>query len=102
MWSLFTITLPTISWLFLLVGAISVIALRESQHKQKALLIISVACFFLLGLLRMEIASWSFGVSELSDDVGEVVVLQGDVIHEPDSRNDFSISISARATRSFG
>lgn len=87
--SLFAITLPAISWLFLLVGAIGIIALRECQQKRRVFFLIATSCFLLLGFLRMEIASWKFGVSGLADYVGTVVVLQGVVIHEPDIREQF-------------
>jgi competence protein ComEC len=47
-----------------------------------------IIVFFALGLLRVEVANWSFGHSALETEVGESVTLEGIISREPDVREN--------------
>lgn len=84
---LFPVSLPAITWMFLVVGGLALLGVKEQQLvSRNFFLVVFCATAFLVGLLRTEIASWSFGVSELTLHVGEEVVLEGVVSKEPDVR----------------
>jgi competence protein ComEC len=80
-------SLPSITWLFLLVGGGLLITLKENLlFSGKAFLVLLCVTFFSLGLLRMEVASWAFGHSSLVSSVGQEITIEGTVSKEPDVR----------------
>ena len=81
-------SLQVITWLCLIAFGLVIIGGRRSGASSTAtLLTLSFAlCFFALGLLRFEVASWQFGQSVFEAYVGKEVSLQGVVVREPDVR----------------
>lgn len=88
--TLMTISLALSTWLCLVALGVMVVCGRRSEAPSTAVLVtVSFALlFFALGTVRFEIASWQFGHSALTDYVGKEVQLQGEVVREPDIRED--------------
>jgi|AntRauTorcE11897_2_1112592.scaffolds.fasta_scaffold01077_4 competence protein ComEC len=69
---------------------------NHTQVSAPYLLLCSLlVCSFSAGLLRTEIASWSFGVSELESRVGDTISFTGTVVQEPKtSANTTQLQVS--------
>lgn len=86
--TLFFVSLPTIVWLCLVAFGLMVVATRWSEAPSATHIItISIATIICaLGMLRFEVTSWQFGHSVFSSYVGQEVAFSGEVIKEPDVR----------------
>jgi competence protein ComEC len=87
--TIFSSDLFIITWILLVTFAVALLASRKNKKESAARAVI-VSCFFVaafaVGLLRIEIESWSVGVSPLGMHIGEEVSLTGVVVKEPDVR----------------
>ena len=85
-----SIPLPTLLWVMLLAFICTLFWYRSTYSDEIIgwLSVGLVLTFFVLGALRFELASWSFGHSDLEQSVGEKVVLNGVISKEPDKREN--------------
>jgi hypothetical protein len=79
-------SLPLQAWLGVIAVGLMVVGSRRSEAPAAATIVtLSLAIFALaLGMLRFEVASWQFGHSTLEQQVGQEVSLSGEVIKEPE------------------
>lgn len=84
--SLFLLGLPVVAWL-LLVAVVLLLGewFYTEQSYRVRYLALALACVA-IGVLRMEVATWSEVEPNLSRHVGSEVVLEGVVVREPDIR----------------
>lgn len=85
--SLFSVGLMMVVWLLVL--AVVVLLLSERQRIERPYRVRSIALgmtFLALGVLRMEVATWSAVSPGLESQLGQTVELTGVVVREPDVR----------------
>jgi competence protein ComEC len=84
--TMFAFPLAGAVWLMLL-GLVVALLWRKRSSASSALVLLSVSfclTFASLGLLRAEVFSWQFGVSDLEASVGQTIEIEGVVVVEPD------------------
>ena len=88
--TIFNIPLAAITWLCLIALGFMVLGSRRSEASSTpALVTTSIAIIFCaVGMLRFEVATWQFGHSALEQYVGQEISLQGQVVKEPDVREE--------------
>jgi competence protein ComEC len=81
-------SLATITWFFIIAGALLFLIQKESKGEQfkQYLFPVLLLVLFSVGLLRVEVASWSTGSPTLDALIGQPVTLEGVVVKEPDVR----------------
>lgn len=82
------IGLPAIAWMMLIAFACTCVWRRNRCTVSAPVLLVVSVCLFTgsLGMLRMEIASWSETNPDLEAKVGSEVTLEGVIVREPDVR----------------